>query len=157
MRQQRIYDFENDSSYLDLIGILSEDAAALFKTTVTRSADESDEISAGAGIGHFSLVLGISQGIVGGPSKLTESIAGSLHDRLHLRAAVQEVVHSKNSGVARYTQSGVDREVEARTVVLASTAGVSHKIGADVPENLRGRPSRSPGSSATRSDGRPVA
>ncbi|WP_350005972.1 NAD(P)/FAD-dependent oxidoreductase [Pseudarthrobacter sp. WHRI 8279] len=142
MRQQRIYDFANDTSFQDFIGNLSEDAAALFKTTVTRSAGDMDEISAGAGIGYFSLVLGfgqgLSQGIVGGPSTLTESIAVALGERVQLGAAVYEVVHKKDSVVVRYRQDGVDREVEARTVVLATTADVSHKIGVDLPEELRG-------------------
>lgn len=142
MRQQRIYDFENNSSFQDFIGNLSEDAAALFKTTVTRSAGDMDEISAGAGIGYFSLVLGfgqgLSQGIVGGPSTLTESIAVALGERVQLGAAVYEVIHKKDSVVVRYRQDGVDREVEARTVVLATTADVSHKVGVDLPEDLRG-------------------
>jgi oxygen-dependent protoporphyrinogen oxidase len=142
MRQQRIYDFANDTSFQDFIGNLSEDAAALFKTTVTRSAGDMDEISAGAGIGYFSLVLGfgqgLSQGIVGGPSTLTESIAVALGERVQLGAVVHEVVHKKDSVVVRYRQDGVDREVEARTVVLATTADVSHKIGVDLPEDLRG-------------------
>jgi len=142
MRQQRIYDFANDTSFQDFIGNLSEDAAALFKTTVTRSAGDMDEISAGAGIGYFSLVLGfgqgLSRGIVGGPSTLTESIAVALGERVQLGAAVYEVVHKKDSVVVRYRQDGVDREVEARTVVLATTADVSHKIGVDLPEDLRG-------------------
>ncbi|MGF9662704.1 FAD-dependent oxidoreductase [Arthrobacter crystallopoietes] len=142
MRQQRIYDFQNDSSFQDFIGNLTEDAAALFKTTVTRSAGDMDEISAGAGIGYFSLVLGFGQGlnrgIVGGPSTLTETIAASLSDRVQLGATVQEVVHKKDSVVVRYSQGGVDREVEARAVVLATTADVSHRIGVDLPEDLRG-------------------
>lgn len=142
MRQQRIYDFENESSFQDYIGNLPEDAAALFKTTVTRSAGDMDQISAGAGIGYFSLVLGIGQGlnrgIVGGPSTLTESIAVALGDRVQLGARVQEVVHRKNSVLVRYSQDGVDREVEARAVILATTADVSHRIGVDLPEELRG-------------------
>ena len=142
VRQQRIYDFENDSSFLDYIGNLSEDAAALFQTTVTRSAGDMDQISAGAGIGYFSLVLGIGQGlnrgIVGGPSTLTGSVAAALGERIHLGASVQEVVHRKASVVVRYRQDGVDREVEARTVVLATTADVSRRIGVDLPEDLRG-------------------
>ncbi|MFF2345834.1 protoporphyrinogen/coproporphyrinogen oxidase [Pseudarthrobacter sp. NPDC058119] len=143
MRQQRIYDFENNTSFQDFIGNLSEDAAALFKTTVTRSAGDMDQISAGAGIGYFSLVLGfgqgLSRGIVGGPSTLTESIAAAMgSDRIELGAVVHEVVHKKESVVVRYRQDGVDREVEARTVVLATTADVSHKVGVDLPEELRG-------------------
>jgi protoporphyrinogen/coproporphyrinogen III oxidase len=142
MRQQRIYDFQNENSFQDFIGNLSEDAAALFKTTVTRSAGDMDQISAGAGIGYFSLVLGFGQGlnrgIVGGPSTLTESIAASLSDRIQLGATVQEVVHKKDSVIVRYSQGGIDREVEARAVVLATTADVSHRIGVDLPEDLRG-------------------
>jgi oxygen-dependent protoporphyrinogen oxidase len=142
MRQQRIYDFANDTSFQDFIGNLSEDAAALFKTTVTRSAGDMDEISAGAGIGYFSLVLGfgqgLSQGIVGGPSTLTESVAVALGDRVQLGAVVHEVVNKKDSVVVRYRQNGAEHEVEARTVVLATTADVSHKIGVDLPEDLRG-------------------
>lgn len=141
-RQQRIYDFQNDVTFQDFIGDLSEDAAALFKTTVTRSAGDMNEISAGAGIGYFSLVLGIgqglNQGIVGGPSTLTESVAAALGDRIQLGAVVLEVVHKKESVLVRYSQGGVDHEVEARTVVLATTADVSHRIGVDLPEELRG-------------------
>jgi oxygen-dependent protoporphyrinogen oxidase len=140
-RQQRIYDFDNDRSFLDLVGELPEDAAALFRTTVTRSAGDMDQISAGAGIGYFSLVLGFGQGlnrgIVGGPSTLTETLAASLGERLELGAAVQEIVHRPDSVVVRYQQAGVDREVEARAVVLATTADVSRRVGVDLPGDLR--------------------
>ena len=81
VRQQRIYDFENERTFADFVGDLPDDAAALFKTTVSRSAGEMDEISAGAGIGYFSLVWnvgqGLNRGIVGGPSTLTEAIAAA--------------------------------------------------------------------------------
>ncbi len=81
-RQQRVYNFMNDRSFADYIGDLPEDVEALFKPTVTRSSADLDEISAGAGVGYFSLVwnigAGLSQSIVGGPSTLTESIAAAL-------------------------------------------------------------------------------
>jgi protoporphyrinogen/coproporphyrinogen III oxidase len=145
-RQQRIYDFANSRTFADLVGELPEDAAALFKTTVTRSAGNMDQISEGAGIGYFSLVLGfgqgLSRGIVGGPSTLTESLAAALGERLELGAAVQEVVHRADSVVVRYRQDGVDREVEARTVVLATTADVSHRVGVDLPADVRDALSR---------------
>src|SRR5699024_11688437 len=104
-RQQRVYDFQNTQSFQDFVGDLSEDAAALFKTTVTRSAGDMDEISAGAGIGDFSLVLGIGQGlnrgIVGGRSTLTESIASALGDNAQLNATVNDFVHRPPSVVVR--------------------------------------------------------
>jgi oxygen-dependent protoporphyrinogen oxidase len=141
VRQQRVYDFENDRSFLDFIGDLPEDAAALFFPTITRSAAEPDEIAAGAGIGYFSLVWnigqGLSRGIVGGPSTLTQGIAMALGDRVQLDAEVVEIVHRKHSVVVRYRQEGMGKEVEGRCVVLATPATVSHRVAVDLPQDVR--------------------
>lgn len=140
-RQQRIYDFENDRSFADYTGALPEDAEALFHPTVTRSAADPHELSAGAGIGYFSLVWNIGQGldrsIVGGPSVLTETIAASQRGRIRLGATVQELVHRRHSVVVRYRQDGVDHEVEARTVVLSAPAPVAYRVGVDLPGEVR--------------------
>lgn len=140
-RQQRIYDFENHRSFADYTGNLPEDADALFRPTVTRSAADPHQLAAGAGIGYFSLVWNIGQGldrsILGGPSTLTENIAASLRERILLEADVQEVVHRKNHVVVRYRHEGQEREVAARTVILATPATVSHRIGVDLPAEVR--------------------
>lgn len=139
--QQRVYDFEDVRTFADLTGPLPEDAASLFDTVVTRSAGNADEISAGCGIGYFSLVFfagkGLNRNIVGGPSTMTESIAAALGNRVHLGAEVHEVVHRQDSVVVRYTQDGVEHEVEARTAVLATTASVAHRVGVDLPRDVR--------------------
>jgi oxygen-dependent protoporphyrinogen oxidase len=141
VRQQRLYDFQNGRSFRDFVGDLPEDAEALFRPTVTRSAADPHEISAGAGIGYFSLVWNIGQGlhrgIVGGPSTLTEGIAAALGDRVRLGAEVVEIVHRQHSVVVRYRQDGVDDEVEARCVVLATPATASHRIAVDLPRDIR--------------------
>jgi protoporphyrinogen/coproporphyrinogen III oxidase len=141
IRQQRVYDFENGRSFQDFVGDLPEDAGALFYPTVTRSAADPHEISAGAGIGYFSLVWnigqGLSRGIVGGPSTLTQGIAAALGNRVQLDAEVVEIVHTKRSVVVRYRQNGVDNEVEGRCVVLATPATVSHRVGVDLPQDIR--------------------
>ena len=141
-RQQRIYDFENDRTFADFVGDIPSDAAELFKVTVTRSAGDMDQISAGSGIGYFSLVLsggqGLGRGIVGGPSTLTEAVAVALGNRVQLGAQVQEIVHRRDSVVVRYRQGDADHEVEARTVVLATPATVSHRVAVDLPEEVRG-------------------
>jgi oxygen-dependent protoporphyrinogen oxidase len=141
VRQQRVYDFENGRSFRDFLGDLPEDAEALFRPTVTRSAGDPHEISAGAGIGYFSLVWnigqGLNRGILGGPSTLTEGIAAALGDRVQLDAEVVEIVHTKHSVLVRYRQDGVDSEVEARYVVLATPATVSHRIAVDLPPDIR--------------------
>ncbi|EFL20443.1 putative protoporphyrinogen oxidase [Streptomyces himastatinicus ATCC 53653] len=140
-RQRRVYDFMNDRSFSDFVGDLPEDAEALFKPTVTRSAADIDQISAGAGVGYFSLVWniggGLTQSILGGPSTLTEGIAAALSDRVRLNATVDEIVHKKDSVVVRYRQDGVEREVEARCVVLATPATVSHRIAVDLDREVR--------------------
>ncbi|MDX2693862.1 amine oxidase [Streptomyces ipomoeae] len=140
-RQQRIYDFMNDRSFKDFIGDLPEDAEALFKPTVTRSAADIDQLSAGAGVGYFSLVwnigAGLSQSILGGPSTLTESIAAALSDRVRLNATVDEIVQKNGSVVVRYRHDGVEQEVEARCVVLATPATVSHRIAVDLDRDVR--------------------
>lgn len=141
-RQQRIYDFQNDISFREWIGRkMPQDAEEIFDVTVTRCTGSVDDISAGTGIGYFSLVLGIgaglNRGIVGGPSTLTETIAARLGDRVQLGAEVLEVVPRKNSVVVRYRQHGEDHEVEARTVVMATTATVTNRVTKDLPEDLR--------------------
>lgn len=142
VRQQRIYDFMNDVSFADFVGELPPDAEALFKPTVTRSSADMHEMSAGAGVGYFSLVwnigAGLSQNIVGGPATLTGTLAGALGDRVQLGAVVREVRQSPASVVVRYEQAGADHEVEARCAVLATPATVAHEIAADLaPETRR--------------------
>ena len=141
VRQQRIYDFENGRSFQDFVGDLPEDAGALFFPTVTRSAADPHEIAAGAGIGYFSLVWNIGQGlnrnIVGGPSTLTQGIATALGDRVQLDAEVTEIVHKQHSVVVRYRHNGMDNEVEGRCVVLATPATVSHRVAVDLCQDVR--------------------
>lgn len=141
VRQQRIYDFMNDRSFADFVGDLPPDAEALFKPTVTRSSGDMHELSAGAGVGYFSLVwnigAGLSNNIFGGPSTLTESIAAALGDRVHRGAVVHEVVHRPNSVVVRYELDGSHHEVEARGAVLATPATVTHRIAVDLDAGTR--------------------
>lgn len=140
-RQQRIYGFENDRTFRDFTGALPEDADALFRPTVIRSAADPHEISAGAGIGYFSLVWnighGLNRGILGGPSTLTEGIAAALGDRVQLGAEVIEIVHKQRSVLVRYRQAGADHEAEGRFVVLATPATVSHRVAVDIPQDIR--------------------
>jgi oxygen-dependent protoporphyrinogen oxidase len=56
---------------------------------------------------------------------------------LQLGAEVHEVVHRRDSVVVRYARDGVEQEVEARAVVLATTASVAHRVGVDLPDDVR--------------------
>lgn len=140
-RQQRVYDFLNDRSFKDFIGKVPEDTEALFEPTVTRSSGDIDQLSAGAGVGYFSLVWniggGLSRSIVGGPATLTESVAAALGERVQRDSPVDEVVHKKDSVVVRYREQGEPREVEARCVVLATPATVAHRVAVDLEPEVR--------------------
>src|SRR4029450_5089524 len=54
-----------------------------------------------------------------------------------LGADVQEIVHREDSVVVRYRQNDTDHEVEARCVVLATPATVSHRVAVDLPQDIR--------------------
>ncbi len=58
-------------------------------------------------------------------------------DRVQLGAEVQEIVHKADSVVVRYRQNDTDHEVEARCVVLATPATVSHRVAVDLPADIR--------------------
>jgi oxygen-dependent protoporphyrinogen oxidase len=141
VRQQRVYNFDNDRTFADYIGHLSDDAASFFLPPVTRSAADPDQLSAGAGIGYFSLIWNIGQGlgrnILGGASTLTEGIAQSMRDRIQLGAEVHEVVQNKDHVVVRFTKDGAEHEVTARTAVLATPAPITHRMAVNLPADLR--------------------
>lgn len=141
VRQQRIYDFENERSFADYIGELSEDARSFFIPVVMRSAADPDQLSAGAGIGYFSLIWDIGQGlgraVVGGAATLTEGIAQTIRDRIELGAVVDEVVQNADHVVVRYTKDGVSHDVRARAAVLATPAPITHRVAVNLPHDLR--------------------
>jgi protoporphyrinogen/coproporphyrinogen III oxidase len=85
----------------------------------------------------WNIGQGLSRGIVGGPSTLTESIAAALGERVQLDTEVVEIVHRRRSVVVRYRQNGVDDEVEGRCVVLATPATVSHRVAVDISTDIR--------------------
>ena len=143
VRQQRIYDFDNDRTFADYIGHLPPDAQSFFHPVVMRSAADPDQLSAGAGIGYFSLIWNIGQGlgrsIVGGSSTLTCGIAQAIHPHLELGTLVEEVVAHTDHVVVRYTDVATSRsrEVKARTAILATPAPVTHRMAVNVSDDLR--------------------
>lgn len=140
-RQQRIYDFHSDQTFSQFVGKLPEDADALFRPTVSRSAGDPEQVSAGAGVGYFHLVwnrtAGLSRHIVGGPSTLTETIGAGLGDAAKRGAEVHEVIHAKDHVIIRYRHLGADHEAKARYAVLATTAPIAHQIAPDLEPDVR--------------------
>lgn len=140
-RQQRIYEFMNDDTFAHFIGNITDDARALFEPTVTRSTGEMHEISSGSGIGYFNLIwnlgAGLSHSILGGPSTLTQALADGLGDRVQTGARVLEVIENADSVTVRYSQNGAEHEVQARAVVMATTADVTHKVAVNLDADVR--------------------
>lgn len=142
-QQQRVYNFMNNRSFRDFVGELPEDADALFRPTVSRSAGDPDQIAAGAGVGYFNLVWskgdgeGLTRYIVGGASTLTDTIAAALGDRCHTGATVREVVQGEKSVIVRYQKDGADHEEEARYVVMATQAPITREVAKDLDPEMR--------------------
>ena len=67
-------EFMDDRSFSDFAGTMPEDVDLLFRSTLTRSSGEPEELAAGYGVGYFHLVWdkkgGLSRNILGGSSRL---------------------------------------------------------------------------------------
>ncbi|MFV9429039.1 flavin monoamine oxidase family protein [Rhodococcus aetherivorans] len=141
VRQQRIFDFEDDRTFADYIGHTTPAARDFYCSVAMRSAADPEQLSAGAGIGYFNLIWNIGQGlgnyIVGGAATLTETIAQSIRGSIELDAHVNEVVQNRDHVVVRYTQGGKDVEVKARTAVLATPAPITRKMAVNLRPELR--------------------
>ncbi len=132
IRQQRIYDFLSDQTFSDFTGPLSDDADAFFRPTVSRSSGNSEEISAGSGIGYFLLVwdksAGLARNVVGGPSTLVEAIAHRLGEKVQLGAEVIETIQHSDHVEVIYKKDGQEFTEKARYCVMATPAPITHKV-----------------------------
>ena len=132
VRQQRIYDFMSDQTFADFTGPLSADADAFFRPTVSRSSGDSEEISAGAGVGYFLLVWdkgsGLARNIVGGAATLPQAIAHKLGDKVQLDSEVIKVIQHDDHVEVVYKQGGEEKTEKARYCVMTTPATITHKV-----------------------------
>ena len=81
VRQQRMLEFMDDRSFAEFSGVLPEDVDLLFRSTLTRSSGEPEELAAGYGVGYFHLVWdkkgGLSRNILGGSGIVIDALAAS--------------------------------------------------------------------------------
>jgi oxygen-dependent protoporphyrinogen oxidase len=141
VRQQRIYNYKSDQTFAEYLGDLPEDAMAMFKPTVTRSAGEMDQVSAGAGIGYLNLVWdksgGLGRNIVGGASTLPETIAASLRDRVVRGAETTEVIDHGDHVEITYTDAqGEENILQSRHVIMATPAPITRKLVRNLDSQL---------------------
>ena len=140
VRQGRVLEFMDSSSFSDFIGPLPPDVAALLRATLTRSSGEPGELAAGYGIGYFHLVWsrgeGLSRTILGGPSRLTDALAAPLEGRLMRDARVTSVEREPGRVIVRYEHGGVQHTAVGRAAVVATPAHVTVQILSGVPAGL---------------------
>jgi protoporphyrinogen/coproporphyrinogen III oxidase len=134
--QQRVYDFMGDRSFADFVGPLPQDADAMFRPTVMRSAGSPEQVSAGAGVGYFRLVWdrksGLSRSILGGSATLTEAIRAELGSRVRTGSEVNEVIRDRGGTLVRYGSGSGSGELRARHCVITTPAPIAARIAADL-------------------------
>jgi protoporphyrinogen/coproporphyrinogen III oxidase len=142
VRQQRMYDFLGERTFADFIGPLAPEVDALFRPTVSRSAADPEELSAGAGVGYFHLVWdrgeGLSRNIVGGSSTLPAALVSALGPKALRDARVTSVEPADDVVRVAYEKDGGAHEARARHVVVATPAYVTREIVADLPADVAG-------------------
>lgn len=130
--QNRIYNYKNDQTFEDFVGKTSGDAMAMFGATVTRSGGRVNEVAAGTGIGYFKIVWdkspSLGNSIWGGASEYPETMAAKLGDRVKLNSPVQEVVLHDDHVEITYSDAQGVHTVQAKHVVMATVATVTHKV-----------------------------
>jgi protoporphyrinogen/coproporphyrinogen III oxidase len=140
-RRLRVLAYGDDRTFADWLGPVPEDAAALFRATVTRSTAEPGQIAFGHGAGYFSLVWnadkGLSHNVLGGPSRLIERAAGGLPGRVVTGAAVSEVAPEGELVRVRYRHQQAEHEQLARHVVVATKAFDAARIVRDLPAETK--------------------
>ncbi len=133
-RQQRLLEFLDDRSFADFAGPLPEDVDLLFRSTLTRSSGEPEELAAGYGVGYFHLVWdkkgGLSRNILGGSGVAIDALIAELGERVRLGTRVTSVERTP-AGVKVEVADG--RSIEARAAIVATPASATREIVTDLP------------------------
>jgi protoporphyrinogen/coproporphyrinogen III oxidase len=135
-RQRRMLEFLDDRSFSQFIGPLPPDVDAMFRSTLTRSSGEPEELAAGYGIGYFHLVWdkkgGLSRNILGGSGVVIDALSAALGNRVRLSARVTSV---GRSGDGVRVDCSDTNSIEARAAVVATPAYVTRQIVTELPSD----------------------
>ena len=136
-RQLRMLRFMDDRSFTEFSGVLPADVDVLFRSTLTRSSGEPEELAAGYGVGYFHLVWnrtgGLSRNILGGSSSIIEALAAGLGERVRLGARATAVRRDGSGVRVAWVEGGVEHEIRTAAAVVATPAYVTREIVADLP------------------------
>lgn len=137
-RQRRMLAFMDDRSFAEFVGRLPQDVDLLFRSTLTRSSGEPEELAAGYGVGYFHLVwnrkAGLSRNVLGGSAVATNALAAAMGTKTVRLDARATAVEAGPGGVrVRYESAGEVRTIDARAAVVATPAYVTRDIVAGLP------------------------
>jgi len=132
-RQARMLAFLDDRSFAEFAGPLPPDVDLLFRSTLTRSSGEPEDLAAGYGVGYFHLVWnrdeGLSRNILGGSSRIVEALAAGIGDRIRTRTPARRIVRHGDSVEVHCG----GETIRARTVVIATPAYVTRELVEGLP------------------------
>ena len=135
-RQQRMLEFMDDHSAMDVLGPFTPEVDAFFRCTLTRGTGEPEEIAAGYGIGYFHMVWdktgGLGCNIVGGTQTLMDALAAPHGDRVRLGTRVTRIAQDAD-GVTVEHDGGV---VRAKTAIVATQAFVTRDVVEGLPADM---------------------
>jgi oxygen-dependent protoporphyrinogen oxidase len=138
--RERTLGFMNDRSFADFLGPVPRAVDAVFRSTVTRSSAEPEQLAAGHGVGYFHLVWrkgeGLSRNIPGGSSTLPEAIARELGPRVVTGARATAVTPTADGVTVEYAHGGSTATVDAAHAVVATPAYVTRELVRELPEEL---------------------
>jgi protoporphyrinogen/coproporphyrinogen III oxidase len=125
-RYQRVargFDFEDDRSFAAFLGPLPSPVRDIFSCAAHRASAELNELSAGCGIGLFSLVWGgkrsqIARNLLGGSGRLPAALGRELGERARTGCRV----HAIRPDGADLVVDHDGGEVSARHVIVAAQA-----------------------------------
>ena len=141
-RRTRILGFKGDQTFRDYLGPLHPEAETLLTPISRRTTAELEEISAGSVISLFAHVFSsgtstLGQNLQGGPSRLPESLAERLGERVETGARVTEVHHDGHGVTIDYERGGERKRLRARCAIVTATAPHAKSMLVDAPADLR--------------------
>ena len=135
--RKRVLEYRGDTAFSEFVGNVPAEVDGLLRATINRSTGESEDVSAGCGIGYFALVWskggGLSRNIIGGSSILTEAIASRLGQRVLLGAQVDEITQDAGGVHVRFVRDGAAQALTARHAIVATPAHVTARIAGCLP------------------------
>ena len=139
-RRARVHAFRNDATLAAALNPQHPAIIAFLDTITERTGGAPDEMAAGYALRSFANVWSRHSpgfNLHGGSAMLPRALAAELGGRLQLGAQVSAVRQHETGVLVDYVQDGESRQVEARSVIVATPAYVTARILRDAPEPLR--------------------